>query len=429
MVRTSGASLPRTRSRATSGRSSRTTWGRYAILAIAGVTVLAGTVQAAGAQGESTSKVDVSPLSDAASPFPQETLTPSTWKPLSYVGTDSGVSAGAAMGESKEHRTLPLWEAKDKKFRYTMVGTDPYVAEGTAGSTKIKAEIFPLVVTFEDTGDVFDPTVPDSNCSPAGSAVDLTLQSPLLQSSALAPGGTNIGSGEYPTYLFQRASFFDQTSSKHAVNPDYGVTLEAVTEPAIDISVPPTEGETADVGCDRLGLINADDWDLSGLVANLKTEIQPGVLPIFLLYNVVFFIGTPNDCCALGYHAALDNPSYHGALQTYVMADFDASGLFTGSSDITNLSEDIGDWMDNPTGQNRTKPWENLGQAQGCQATLEVGGPLAGTDFPVTMPNGYTYHPEELVFKSWFYGNKKSSAVNGWYSFNGTLTMAAAHCS
>jgi hypothetical protein len=40
------------------------------------------------------------------------------------------------------------------------------------------------------------------------------------------------------------------------------------------------------------------------------------------------------------------------------------------------------------------------------------------------MPNGFTYHLQELAFFSWFYG-APSIAVNGWYSDNNTFTSDA----
>jgi len=61
----------------------------------------------------------------------------------------------------------------------------------------------------------------------------------------------------------------------------------------------------------------------------------------------------------------------------------------------------------------------------GCQTNLEVGDPLTGLDVPnVTMPNGYSYHLQELAFFSWFYG-APSIAVNGWWSDNDTFTTNA----
>ena len=82
--------------------------------------------------------------------------------------------------------------------------------------------------------------------------------------------------------------------------------------------------------------------------------------------------------------------------------------------------------MDDPFGINPTPLWGNTGQVQGaCQGNLEVGDPLTGTDVPdVTMPNGYTYHLQELAFFSWFFG-APPTAVHGWYSDNNTFKTDA----
>jgi hypothetical protein len=44
------------------------------------------------------------------------------------------------------------------------------------------------------------------------------------------------------------------------------------------------------------------------------------------------------------------------------------------------------------------------------------------------MLNGFTYHPQELAFFSWFYRQKPSIAVNNWYSDQGTFGSYAAPC-
>jgi hypothetical protein len=44
------------------------------------------------------------------------------------------------------------------------------------------------------------------------------------------------------------------------------------------------------------------------------------------------------------------------------------------------------------------------------------------------MPNGFTYHLQELAFFSWFYRQDPSTGVNGWYSDNGTFPSAQAAC-
>jgi hypothetical protein len=357
-------------------------------------------------------------------------LDPSSWKPMfgvvPYVEGSRSVEA-----QAKSRRTIPFWKGSDGSYAYTMVGTDPFTQEGPAALTTIKTEVFPVVVTFSDSGEVFNPLSPDPSCSPNGSAASLTMASPVFQPTTLTPGGTSLGTGEYPTYLFQRANFYAQTAGPEATNPNYGINLRAVEEPPIHVVVPPLVGESVTMGCNQLGLIDAGFWDtdLGGVITALKPLIRPTVLPIFLFYNVVLFAGTPNQCCIVGYHGGFHNPAYQGAPQTYVVADFDTSGLFSGSSDITALSHEVGEWMDDPKGDNVTPVWGNAGEVSGCTSNvLEVGDPLSGTAFPVTMPNGYTYHPQDLAFKSWFYGDDPSSGVNGWYSFNGTFKTPAAVC-
>lgn len=59
------------------------------------------------------------------------------------------------------------------------------------------------------------------------------------------------------------------------------------------------------------------------------------------------------------------------------------------------------------------------------QANLDVGDPLTGTDLaPVKMPNGFSYHLQELAFFSWFYG-APSTAVHDWFSNNNTFSDKA----
>ena len=66
-------------------------------------------------------------------------------------------------------------------------------------------------------------------------------------------------------------------------------------------------------------------------------------------------------------------------------------------------------------------------QVSGCQANLEVGDPLSGTTFNDTL-NGFTYHPQELAFFSWFYHQSPSLGVNGWFSDQDTFRTFAAPC-
>ncbi|HVR08492.1 MAG TPA: hypothetical protein VMW75_10640 [Thermoanaerobaculia bacterium] len=44
------------------------------------------------------------------------------------------------------------------------------------------------------------------------------------------------------------------------------------------------------------------------------------------------------------------------------------------------------------------------------------------------MPNGVTYHPQELAFFSWFFDEVPSLGFDGWYSMGGTFRTPAARC-
>ena len=93
--------------------------------------------------------------------------------------------------------------------------------------------------------------------------------------------------------------------------------------------------------------------------------------------------------------------------------------------DTAGGSHEIGEWMDDPFTVNEVPPWGHIGQQPGCQINLEVGDPRSGTDRPpVVMPNGFTYHLQELAFFSWFFG-KPSIGIHGWFSDNGTFLKDA----
>jgi len=82
--------------------------------------------------------------------------------------------------------------------------------------------------------------------------------------------------------------------------------------------------------------------------------------------------------------------------------------------------------MNNPIGVNTTSAWGHIGQVSGCQANYEVGDPLSGKPLlGVKMPNGFTYHLQELAFFDWYYRISPSTAVNACYSLAGTFTTGA----
>jgi hypothetical protein len=311
-------------------------------------------------------------------------------------------------------------------YTYTMAGKNPAKPVTNAASS-IGSFVIPTVIQFQGTSDVWDPTVVDS-CDAGASALTRTVKSPIFVKEAWNWGGTSIGTGQV-TDAFQRAEFWS-FANPSGVNPTYAVNLGKKVLTKLTITVPLADAAAANISCGNglLGAVNfnwLDPFLQQTVIPSLASAgVSPKKLPIFLLHNVVSYQGTTSNCCILGYHNAYNTST---GVQTYAVAMYDNSSAFSGSHDISALSHEIGEWMDDPYVNNPTPAWGHIGQVSGCQGNLEVGDPLSGTTFANTI-NGFTYHPQELAFFSWFYHQNPSLGVNGWYSDQGTFTTFAANC-
>lgn len=309
-------------------------------------------------------------------------------------------------------------------FNYTMIGKDPFVAQAKPATT-IKTYLQPVRFQFTD-GKFWDPTIGDT-CD-ATSALTRTQNSPIFKAQTWSFGGTSVGKAQYVD-AFQRAGFYNQTKPT-GINPNYHVKLKLITLPKITVNVPLAKSAEATMGCGSgvLGAVEINYWDALVQGTLLPAMAGQGVtlkdFPLFLFGNVVMFDTTPSNCCILGYHFSKGSGT---GFQSYGNSMYDSSGDFSGSADVSALSHEVGEWMDDPNGANPTKPWGNIGQVTGCQGNLEVGDPLSGTTFSDSL-GGKTYHLQELAFYSWFYHQNASQGVNGWFSNGGTFTIDANPC-
>jgi hypothetical protein len=344
------------------------------------------------------------------------------------VGVHPGITAAQARASELAGTTVPEYTATvkvgTKSFTYTIVGKNPAI-KVTNASTTVNAEIVPLIMKF--SGNTWDPTKVDS-CDSGASALARTQKSPVVVAQAHSFGGTSVGTVQV-TNAFQRAEFWTDAKPS-GINPSYGVKLAVKTLTPVTITVPLAQGTTFPTTCGNHLLGGAEiNWLDNHLqtvvIPSLASQgVGPKTFPIFLLHNFVEFIGNPSQCCVLGYHNTFNTST--GA-QTYGLAMYDNSRDFNGSSDISALTHEVGEWQDDPNTINPTPAWGHIGQVSGCQSNLEVGDPLSGTTFKDAL-NGFTYHPQELAFFSWFYHQKPSLGVNGWYSDQGTFRTFAANC-
>lgn len=322
---------------------------------------------------------------------------------------------------------LPVFTAtvgdNGTNYNYTMVGKNP-AKLATNPVTSVKTYLVPLVIQLSN-GHVYDPQL--SNGCDSTPALTRVTSSLLFKKAAWTMGGTAVGTSQY-VGAFRRAEFWQYTSPT-GVNPSYDVHLTPTVLPAVTLTVPAGDSSEYATTC-TLASININWLDSAlqtSVIPSLSSEgVGPKTLPLFILNNVVEYTdNTVSHCCVLGYHSALNVPS---GIQTYGIGDYENSGGFgTNVLDASVLAHEIGEWMDDPLGNNPTAPWGNIGQVTGCQNNLEVGDPLSGT-LIARRSAAYNYHYQELAFFSWFYHQSPSLGVNGWYSDNGTFTTPAAAC-
>ncbi len=277
-----------------------------------------------------------------------------------------------------------------KKYVFTMVGTAP--AKGP--STTVRAILIPLniVVQHGGKGVSFSPThvLPDGR-----TVTHNTVLSPIFdKTTTYTLGGVDVGTTQYLD-AFQRANFWEWVKT----NTGYHVLLGGPTvEPVQTLKVPAADGSEAIAFGVTVALVDIN-WFDSAIQALITKYSTPNQIPIFLTYDT--YLTQNSQCCIGGYH------SFNGT-NTYMTATYvDKSGAF--SQDVSALSHEIGEWVDDPYVNNSVS----------C-GILEIGDPEEGFsnygDFPYTV-NGFSYNLQDMVYLDYF-GAAKSGRVNGWLTFH-----------
>jgi hypothetical protein len=362
------------------------------------------------------------------------------------VGKGSKTGSSGVTGAATSASTaLPLWSysatATQNSTNYSgqIVGTNP----STNTTTTVPAVIVPLIIKITQGGTTytFDPTAPDSSClGGSNTAFALMQSSPIFSDASFTINGVSEGSTQYGDAIL-RAEFNTTTKA----NTSYHLLLSSTASSTpLTISVNAgyrsgnSTGAVYSVGtqCGNSGNTNRAGTlavvNINTVDAALQSYISAHGLnasqfPFFVTYNAVMSEGPANNtayCCVLGYHNALGSPG-----QTYGIAEFEGRDqtVFSGVSDVAAASHEVNEWINDPSGNNPTPAWGNVGQVSGCQSNFEVGDPLSGTLMPTVSANGFNYHLQELAFYSWFYGGT-SLGAGGKYSSNGTFQGAAKLC-
>ena len=285
-----------------------------------------------------------------------------------------------------------------QNFIYTLVGTDP--SQGSA-TTTIPVFLVPVKLTFAD-GTIRSPKVNIPGTTTT--ALSLTLASPIFKPLDWQSGGVDLGVTQYID-AYQRGSLWNTVSR---VAPNYHVLLsKPVLMPTLGINVPADEGVSSANPISIFVTVGLADVDFMTArfqnYIDVHSQIVPNSLVIFLTYQT--YLTQLGSCCIGGFHTATGNST---APQTYMHASF-VTGFPAFSEDIASLSHEVGEWMADPF-------VDNVTPCNAAGGVLEVGDPLSGVDFPVAV-GGFTYHPQDLTFLSYFTGDFPSKAVNRQFTF------------
>jgi hypothetical protein len=320
--------------------------------------------------------------------------------------------------------------ARQVIWYYNMLGNRPELG----GTTVINAPIIPVNVDLRN----FDGSPRFVNGQPlishAQQFVQPVLDSPVFQNASFS-------SSPVPTQFtdaVQRAEF------AHSAKDDWHTLLSPVVRTTRTMTLIRGTYQFAlnpDGTCCRFILVDVNAFfdalfpatpgDTTTVIGATQAagEMTTQDLSSFLFPNTFLFIGTPSNCCILGFHSFDFEPI--GIGQAYVMnySSWISPGLFGGGfQDVTALSHEIAETYNDPLvafdGVHNITPWW-LAPNGNCQNDLETGDVIEGLPnavFPMTM-NGFTYHPQNEALLQWFEFESPSSALGGAYSYPNTSTL------
>jgi hypothetical protein len=163
--------------------------------------------------------------------------------------------------------------------------------------------------------------------------------------------------------------------------------------------------------------------------AEAAKEITTKDLSTFFFPPAYLYVGSPNVCCIGGFHTIDVEPgdSTNGNKPRAFVVNYSTwdQPIFVDPEvlDVTGLSHEITEAYNDPfvTFDNihDITPWWLSANGQ-CQNALETGDVIEGLPheiFPIIMPNGFTYHPQNEALLQWFEFQSPSTALNGAYSY------------
>jgi hypothetical protein len=307
---------------------------------------------------------------------------------------------------------LPQWtfdwtsSYNNRSYTSVILGGNPSTSNAT---TTINVGIIPIKMVYgaSNGNKTFDPNTTGEFGSM--STTQMVNGSVIFKNLVdYNQGGTDLGTTQYED-AYMRGNFWGSVKT----NTNYHLILKTLVGPEQTFTVPAAEGDVISNPWSGIPTGTADinwfDEQLQTVIAKYSCSVRkepcigPNVLPLFITEDVYL---TEGGCCIGGYHSANAGPP---AGQTYSYStSIQQASVPVFSQDVGALAHEVGEWIMDPFTENASPCPDN--------SILEVGDPLElGVnfgDYPYTV-NGFTYHPQDLVFISWF-GAPASTSLDVW---------------
>ncbi len=301
-------------------------------------------------------------------------------------------------------------------FPFTMVGSDPALGSKTS---HVKTILIPVSTHF-----------PDQNIT----LFNKGDTNKLIESPIFSRKHTVVGDKTQFTDAFQRNQFHNFVST---TSPDYHVLLnQPDVRHTLKLELPfNTSNEVADMVFQvRNTNIQVGIVDINFFVPWIENQVlamhlPTDTLPVFQFHDIYLNFGSIDpknlQCCVLGFHDTFTPAARPDEVHTFIYESFATAGVFQGVSDVSVMSHEAAEWVNDPFGNNPTPNWVNAGG--GCQNNLETGDFLEGMPGASFTVDGFTFQDETNLY--WFARTPRPTpATAGNYNFLGTLTSPSTPC-
>jgi len=318
--------------------------------------------------------------------------------------------------------------SRGNTWQLNMMGTSPW----DGASTTIPANIVAVSLRLQNAD-----LVTFTNVSVA------PFLTPALNSPNFQRANYSTGAGIQFGDAIQRAEFWHKMkagwhTNLHPAAVVHSITITVPRFITVDVNGFKTQVQTyfSEKATDgRTAVFLLDQFFNQQIFNVVANEINAGrfstnALNIALFPNTFIFSlnaqGGVGSCCTLGFHTFFtDSGVPKESRWIFAFASWISPGVFTGFQDVTALSHEISESLNDPFVDNQVPAWQFPGEPGTCQDNLETGDPvevLANPSFPVHV-SGVTYHPQTEALLQWFEQKSTSTAINSAYSFPNTKTL------